>query len=147
MRAGALRSIDGWLYRAALWLCPARFRREHGDEMARDFDEARGEAASAGDRAVWSLRFLMIVDLACTVVVQWVRTGFPVIALASVLVSLALTAALATVARRATVRIPDDVAQAELLGVLFLAVIAVMLIAVTISLNLWVNPPRRVRRR
>ena len=147
MRSDAVRSIDGRLYRVALLLSPANFRREHGDEMARDFDEARGEAASAGDRAVWSLRVLMAVDLVRTVIVQWLRTGLPFIALASVLSSLALMEALATVARRATFRIPDNADQAELVGIVLLAVVAVMLIAVTIVVNLWVNPPRRIGRR
>jgi hypothetical protein len=101
-----MRSLDGRLYRAALSLCPAGFRFEHGDEMARDFDEARGEAVATGDRALWIFRLLMAVDFARTFGVQWLRTGFPLIGLASVLVPLALAEALATVARRATIRCP-----------------------------------------
>ena len=77
MSHGAMRSLDGRLYRAALSLCPAGFRREHGDEMLRDFDEARGEAAADGDRALWILRLLMAVDLARTFGIQWVRIGVP----------------------------------------------------------------------
>src|SRR5688500_12245532 len=124
-------SIDGRLYRAALSLCPAGFRHEHGDEMVRDFDEARGEAVASGDRALWILWFLMSVDLVRTLAVQWVRTGFPAIALAATLVPLALAEGLATVARRAEIRMPAEVAQDEVLGVLLLAVICVLLIAMT----------------
>ena len=102
MSSGAMRSLDGRLYRAALSLCPAGFRREHGDEMARDFDEARGEAAATGDRALWILRLLMAVDCVRTFGIQWLRTGVPAIGLASVLLTLALAEGLATVARRAS---------------------------------------------
>ena len=140
-------SIDGRLYRAALLLCPAGFRRDHGEEMARDFDEARGEAALEGLRAVWALRLLLGVDLARTVVVQWLRTGFPAIACAAMFLSLLLTEGLASMARYATLQIPADAVESELLAILLLVVIAVLLIAVTIVLNLWVNPPRRAGRR
>ena len=147
MSSGAMRSFDGRLYRAALLLCPAGFRREHGDEMARDFDEARGEAAADGDRALWVLRILMAVDLVRTFGIQWVRTGFPAIGVASILVTLSLVAGLASVARRATIYVPADAAHAEILGVLFLAVICVLLIAMTIVLTLWVNRPSQRGRR
>jgi len=147
MSSSAMPSLDGRLYRAALLLCPAGFRREHGDEMARDFDEARGEAAADGDRALWVLRILMAVDLVRTFGIQWVRTGFPAIGVASILVTLSLVAGLASVARRATIYVPTDADHAEILGVLFLAVICVLLIAMTIVLTLWVNRPSQRGRR
>lgn len=143
-------SLDGRLYRAALSLCPAGFRHEHGDEMARDFDEARGEAAATGDRALWLLRLLMAIDLVRTFGVQWVRTGLPAIALASILLPLAVAEGLATLALRARVKsidLPADAAQAEILGVLLLAVTAVVLIATTIVLTLCVSRPIRRGRR
>ena len=140
-------SLDERLYRAALSLCPAGFRVEHGDELVRDFDEARGEALASGDRGLWSFRLLMAVDLIRTVSVQWFRTGIPATALASVVVALALAAGLASVARRATFPMPSDPADAEILGVLLLAVTSVVIIALTASLNLWVNRPRRRGRR
>jgi hypothetical protein len=147
MEVRTVRSIDGRLYRAALLLCPGGFRRDYGEEMARDFDEARGEAVVEGRRAVWTLRLLLGLDLARTLVVQWLRTGFPAIACAAMFLSLLLTAGLASVARRATVQIPPDVVHSELLGILLLVVIAVMLIAMTIVLNLWVHRPGRFGRR
>ena len=147
MGSGPLRPFEGRLYRAALLLCPGGFRREHGEEMARDFDEACGEAAVAGGKALWILRFLMALDLARTIAVQWLRTGLPAIACAAIFLSLVVTEGLASLARRATVRLPVDAVDAELLGVLLVAVVAVMVIAMTIVLNLWVNRPRRVGRR
>jgi hypothetical protein len=137
MPARAPRSLDGRWYRMALSLCPPAFRREHGDEMAQDFAEARREAAARGDGALWTLRLLMAIDLVRTFSVQWLRTGFPVIALVSVLVSLAIAEALAAIARRATIPMPD--ADADVVGILLLAVTSVVLIAMTITLSLWVS--------
>ena len=144
MHPAAMRSLDRRLYRAALALCPASFRREHGDEMALDFDQACGEAAADGDGALWSLRLLMAVDLVRTFGVQWLRTGFPAVVVASVLVTLALVEGLATVARRATVDMPPGVEDEEVIGFLFLVVICVLLIATTIALTLWMT--RFIRR-
>jgi hypothetical protein len=135
----AKRSLDGRLYRATLALCPASFLREHGDEMVRDFDEARAEAVAAGERALWILRLLIAVDLVRTAGVQWLRTGLPLIGLTAILVPLAFAEALATLARRATIPMPLDADREEILGVLLLAVIAVVLIAMTIVLSLWVG--------
>jgi hypothetical protein len=147
MAALPLTSVDARLYRAGLRLCPGEFRREHGEEMAGDFDEARGEAASIGTTAVWTLRLLMGVDLSRTIVVQWLRTGLPAIGCVALTCSLALTAGLASVARRITVRIPVDAIDADTVGVVLLAAIAVMVIVMTIVFNLWVHRPRRARRR
>ena len=150
MSHGAMPSLDGRLYRAALSLCPAGFRREHGDEMARDFDEARGEALADGDGALWILRILMAVDLVRTFGIQWLRSGFPAIGLASILVTLALAEGLSTLALRARFapfQMPANPVDAEVLGLLLLAVMSVMLIAMTIVISLWVNRPRRRGRR
>jgi hypothetical protein len=147
MPPAAARSFDVRLYRAALSLCPAGFRREYGDEMVRDFEEARGDAAAAGDRALWILRLLMALDLVRTAGVQWFRTRLPAIGLASILVPLALAEGLAILARRARIRMPANTAQNELLGVLLLAVVAVVLIAMTIVVSLWAARPSRRGRR
>ena len=140
-------SLDGRLYRAALSLCPPGFRQDHGDEMARDFDEARHEAQADGDRALWFLRCLMATDLVRTLAVQWIRTGLPVIALASVVVPLAIAEGLATLARSASVRIPAGIEDEEVVTVLFLAVIVIVLIAMTILVSLWVGRLTQPRRR
>lgn len=147
MPSGAARSLDAQLYRTALSLCPAGFRQEHRDEMARDFDEARGEAAARGDGALWMFWLLMGIDLLRTWSVQWLRTGLPTIVLVSILVPLAIAEGLAAIVRRATIPMPVHVADADLLGVLLLAVTAVVLIAMTITLTLWVSRPSRRGRR
>jgi hypothetical protein len=89
----------------------------------------------------------MAVDLVRTAAIQWLRTGFPFIGLASVLITFALAEGIATVARYATIYVPVDAAQEEVLGVLFLAVVTVLIIAMTIVLTQWVNRPRRRGRR
>jgi hypothetical protein len=139
--------IDVRLYRACLRACPPAFLREYGDEMVRDFSDAREEAAAAGGRVLWRLRLLMAIDLLRTTVTQWTRTGWPVISLVSVMATLFLAAGLAAVARHATFVIPGDAAHSEALGVLLLATISVFLIATTIALTLWAARPVRRRRR
>jgi hypothetical protein len=143
------RSFDGQWYRMALWLCPPVFRREHGDEMSRDFDEARVEAAAHGSGAVWTLRLVMAIDLARTVGVQWLRTGLVAIAFVSIVVQLVVAEGLARIARLATVTMPgrDNVAHEDVVGVMLLAATTLVLIATTIALNLWVTRLNRRRRR
>jgi len=140
-------SLDARLYRAALWLCPASFRDEYADEMLADFREAHGEASMQGDRAVWKLRLLMALDLARTFGVQWARTGWPVIALLSVIVGLGLAEGAATLARHARFELPTDPAYAETIGVLLLATISVFVIAIVIVIVPWVMRPIRRGRR
>jgi hypothetical protein len=140
-------SFDARLYRAALHLCPGEFRRDHGDEMACDFDEARGEVASTGIRARWVLRLLMGLDLARTIVVQWLRTGLPAIVCVALLFPLVVGAAIASAVRRLTFRFPAEGVEAEGVGLVLLAVIALMVVVATIVFNLWVQRPRRVARR
>jgi hypothetical protein len=139
--------IDVRLYRACLRACPPAFLREYGDQMVRDFGEAREEAASAGGGALWRLRLLMTLDLLRTVGAQWTRNGWPVIGLVSLVVPLTLAAGLAVVARHAAFVIPRDAVHAEMIGVVFLATVSVFLIAMTIALTLWAARPIRRRRR
>lgn len=147
MAAEPRMSVDARLYRAALRLCPPEFRREHGDEMAFDFDEARGEVSASGASASWALRVVMGVDLGRTIVVQWLRTGLPVIGIIAGCCSLLLAAGVASVARRMTTRIRADVDTSEMVGLVLLAAVAVMVIVTTIVFNLCMYRPRRIGRR
>jgi hypothetical protein len=140
-------SFEARLYRAALHLCPGEFRRDHGDEMACDFDEARGEAAASGAGGRWVLRLLMGVDLARTIVVQWLRTGLPAIGCVALLCPLVVGAGIASAVRRLTFRFPAGGVEAEGVGLVLLAVVALMVVVVTIVFNLWVHRPRRGARR
>src|SRR5262245_55421479 len=146
MRAISMITFEGPLYRAALSLCPAGFRRDHGDEMARDFDEARQEAAHS-TAGLWMVRACMSIDLVRTLAVQWVRTKLPLIAAASVFIALAIAEALATIARLASVQMPDGIENEDAVVVLFMAEITVVLIAMTILISLWVGRLTRLRRR
>jgi len=138
--------FEARLYRAALRLCPPEFVREHGDEMAADFDEARGEVSASGS-ALWALRVGMGVDVGRTIVVQWLRTGLPVIGLVAGGCSLLLAAGVASVARRVTMRIRADVDTSEMVGLVLLIAVAVMVIVTTIVFNLCMYRPRRIGRR
>ncbi len=118
MAAESPLSFEARLYRAALRLCPPEFRREHGDEMAADFDEALGELSSTGrTRRLWTLRWAMGVDVGRTIVVQWLRTGLPVIGVIAVCTTLLLAAGVASAARRLTMRIRADATASDIVGV------------------------------
>lgn len=139
--------LDARLYRLALRLCPGDFRRDHGDEMACDFEDARREAAASGATAVWAFRLLVGADLARTLVVQWLRTGLPAIGCAALLFTLLLANAVATAARFVTARMRVDRLPSDAVGVVLLSVVAVMVIVATIVFNHWVHRPRRIGRR
>ena len=147
MADGPRTPLDARLYRLGLRLCPGEFRRDHGDEMACDFEDARSEAAASGTRAVWAFRLLVGTDLARTLAVQWLRTGLPVIGGAALLFTLLLANAVASAARFVTARMRVDRLPSDAVGVVLLAAVAVMLIVATIVFNQWVHRPRRIGRR
>lgn len=73
------------LYRALLFLYPAPFRVQHGDEMALDFVDASHDARLAhGWRGVTGHWLRALVDLTCTVSGQWLRTLWPIAGLLSI---------------------------------------------------------------
>jgi hypothetical protein len=149
-RAIAQRPLESHCYRVALMLCPPVFRREHGDEMSRDFDDLRGEAASRGNGALWTLRLAMTIDLVRTLAVQWLRTGLPVIALFAASVQYAIAVGLAAFARLAAIAIPEPEhvthADAEVMGILLIGITSLLVIVMTIAINLWVTRLNRRRR-
>lgn len=138
--------LEARLYRAVLSLCPAGFRRDHGDEMARDFDDARREAAGRSGE-MWLVRACMTIDLVRTLAVQWARTGLPIIGAASIFLSLAIAEALAAVARRASIQMLDRIQEDETVVVLVIAEVSVVLIAMTIMVSIWTARMTRPRRR
>jgi hypothetical protein len=141
------QSLDARLYRAALRLCPGEFRRDHAGEMACDFEDARGEAAGGGARALWTLRAVLGVDLVRTMVVQWLRTGLPAIGCVAALVTFTTAAGVAAFVRRITVRASTAVVDEEAVAFILLSAVALMVIVATIVFNLWVHRSRLVRRR
>ena len=137
--------LDAASYRAGLHLCPPAFRREYGEQMLQDFDDACREAAAAG--GMGRLRLQMGLDLMRTLGVQWYRSGWPVIVLLSVLPMFAAATGLARLFGRASIAIPDDVPDAEAIGLVLIATVTVFLVATTIVLTLWATRPRRRIRR
>jgi hypothetical protein len=85
------------VYRAALYLYPATFRREFSTEMTRDVHEAMQEVGHGRDRLMlWAG---IGADFARTIVVQWLRTGLPVLLLSSAAGALAFAHRLRRVRR------------------------------------------------
>ena len=97
------------LYRMALLLYPPAFRREYAADMLLDAADARAEAAADSRRdGLWRWRLHIALDLVCTFSVQWLRTGLPLIAIVAAAIPLAMTAGLASIARRVRFEIPAD---------------------------------------
>jgi hypothetical protein len=137
--------LDASSYRAGLRLCPPAFRREYGDQMQQDFEDACREAADTG--GMGRLRLQMGLDLIRTLTVQWIRSGWPVIMLLSVLPMLGALAGLARLVDRANFVIPENLPDSEAIGLVLIATITVFLVATTIVLTLWATRPRRRIRR
>lgn len=79
-------SIDASLYHASLYLYPPEFRREFSREILRVFNEARADTLAEEARpSLWKFRARIVADVCVTLVRQWVRTGWPLIALAATL--------------------------------------------------------------
>jgi hypothetical protein len=73
-----------YVYRALLHLYPSQFRDEYSREMAADFDDASDEAfIERGWRGVLSVWLQTGADLACSIPIQWLRTGRPLLILVS----------------------------------------------------------------
>jgi hypothetical protein len=146
VRSGASFLVQA--YRTALWLYPPGFRGEFGDELARDFGEALTEAQrSGGWRDILQLLASVGSDLMKTIVVQWARTGAPILALIAVGVAAVMTSAAATIGsepRWAHAVRPED---QELMTVMLLIGAVLLVIVVTIFFTLYFLRPKRLRRR
>lgn len=146
MRDGSRRRLDVRLYRACLHACPPSFRREYGEEMAADFVQVGEEAASGGRQALWRVRIGLALDLVRTAATQWVRTAWPAIGFVSIIVPLLLAEVLVGLARRAAFVVGPEL-PAETMGVVVLATVSVVLIAMTIALTVAGAPRVGQRRR
>ena len=140
------------IYGAALWLCPPSFRRQYGDQMLRDFVEARADAKAAGERrAIGRFVAQMTIDLARTVVIQWIRTGAIVIAGAAMLCTLTLAGALVGFVRRIRIDVPPRSLELDTLFVVLIVSVIVVVIAAAIIFTHWFaasirrQPRRRLR--
>ncbi len=138
------------IYGAALWLCPPAFRRQYGDQMLRDFIEARDDArakacddataevgAGGRGRAVRRFAAQMAIDLARTIAVQWVRGGGLAIVAAAIVCSLTLAGLLAGFAQRLRVDVPPRNLELDTLFVVLLVSVIVIVLASTIIFTQW----------
>jgi hypothetical protein len=140
-------SLDTRCYQAALYLYPPAFRREFSREIVRVFNEARheSEVASPGG-GLWAFRAWMIADLARTIVLQWIRTGWPFIVVISTLYPLVVASAV-SILWRPTPYVSHGTSEADVIVLALLSAVVLVVIATTIILTLWFTRPLFYRRR
>ncbi|HET6956107.1 MAG TPA: hypothetical protein VFI56_05980 [Vicinamibacterales bacterium] len=144
-----LASVGSRLYAAALFLYPPGFRREFSSEMARDFTEATEDTRRAGRQsdllALWAR---VGADLATTIVVQWIRTGLPILAACSIAGAVVAASVAANVLPRAPVTVPAATADRDLMTLILLTGVVLVVIVATILFTFWFSRPllRRNRR-
>ena len=141
------RGIGARVYRAALFLCPPAFRREFSTEMARDVDDAAEDMRSGGGAAALLLWIGIAADLAATVVVQWLRTGWPVLAACSLAGAVAATRVAANMLWHEPLPVPASAHDRDLMTLLLLTGTVLLVIVATIVFTFWFcNPVRRRHR-
>lgn len=133
------------IYRAALRLYPPAFRREFSAEMARDFDDAIAETRAEGGRgelaALWRSTG---ADLARTLIVEWLRTGLPVLMLTAAAGTAIAAKVAATVVLQPPLALPIEQADRDILTLLVLTCAVLLVICATIIFTFWFSrPPRR----
>jgi predicted lysophospholipase L1 biosynthesis ABC-type transport system permease subunit len=136
------------LYRAALFLYPPAFRREFSREMARDFEEATDETGRAGRRHLLSLWGRIGADLARTVVIQWLRTGLPILLLCSTLGAVVAASVAANVLPRQPFTVPATAHDRDVMTLILLTIVVLLVVVATILFTFWFSRPmfRRHRR-
>jgi hypothetical protein len=144
-----LKYAGARLYHAVLFLYPPAFRRQFSSEMARDLDEAIEEAGGAGrPRDLLALWTRVGADFATSVVVQWLRTGLPVLFLCSIISAIVAASVAANVLPRQAFAMPATAADRDLMTLIVLAGVVLLVIAATILFTFWFSRPllRRHRR-
>jgi hypothetical protein len=142
-------AVGARLYAAALFLYPPAFRREFSSEMARDFSEATEDTRQAGRRsellALWAR---VGADLASTIVVQWIRTGLPVLVVCSIAGAVVAASVAANVLPRTPFTVPAATADRDLMTLILLTGVVLLVIVATILFTFWFSRPlfRRHRR-
>jgi hypothetical protein len=142
-----LRGIGPRVYYAAMFLCPPAFRREFSTEMARDVDEQAEDARrSGGAGARLALWTRLGTDLATTVVVQWLRSGAPVLVLGSVAGAIAATRVAASMLPREPLPVPASAHDRDLMTLMLLTGAVLLIIVATIVFTFWFSRPVTRRR-
>jgi hypothetical protein len=143
-----LRGIGARVYYAALFLCPPSFRREFSTEMARDVDEQAADARRSGGAGARLVLWACLgADLASTVVVQWLRTGAPVLAIASVAGAIAATRVAANMLPHEPLPVPASAHDRDLMTLMLLTGTVLLVIVATIVFTFWFSHPLPRRRR
>ena len=140
------KPFDTRCYQVLLALYPPAFRREFGDEMRKDFDLGLIEARGNGPDALRAFRCHATADGLAALVVQWMRSGWPLIVALSVVVPFATTAWLASIWRRSLFVMPEGARDIEVLGIVLLASVSIVIIAATIIVTVRFTPPHLRRR-
>lgn len=129
---------ESTLYRAALYLYPPAFRREFAAEMMLDFDEARQDARGFGEAGrLWAFRVEIYGDLARSVVLQWVHTRLPVIAVIAIAAPLVVLSGLVQFLPATSVTPSFEGADGDLIGLELLVAGVLFIIATTIVFVSW----------
>jgi len=142
-----LRGIGARVYYAALFLCPPAFRREFSNEMARDVDDAAEDMRSDGGAVALMLWIGIAADLASTVVVQWLRTGWPVLATCSIAGAIAATRVAASMLPHQPLPVPASAHDRDLMTLMLLTGTVLLVIVSTIVFTFWFSRPAPRRRR
>jgi uncharacterized BrkB/YihY/UPF0761 family membrane protein len=138
-------SVDARIYRALLRLLPAAFQRDFSDDMLRDFNDALDEAWQREPASArWLVRGRLFSDFARTFGLQWLRSGWPVAAMLAMGMTLASTAALASVWRRLVFVLPSGSVDQDVIALEMLTVVVFLFIVATVLMTMW--SARLVRR-
>ena len=137
--------LDVRLYRAALYLYPPRFRREFAAQMAMDFEEARAESRGARARLWWQHG----VDVAGSLVIQWLRTGWPVVIAMAITWPIVILSAIARYWRPMFFQLPPRSHDGDVLTLVMLVTVVLFIVIATVVFTLCfaIRPIRRPRAR
>jgi hypothetical protein len=137
-----LKSSAARLYFAALYLSPPAFRREFSLEMARDVEEAIADARGRGGwRTLPAFAALIVTDLTRTLVVQWLRTGLPILFLLSAVAATTAVAVAGRVLPRALFPVPAPDVDRDLILLFVLIGGVLFIVATTILFSFWFSRP------
>jgi hypothetical protein len=142
-------SIDARLYHASLYLYPPEFRREFSREILRVFNEARADVLGEEGRAgLWTFRAAIVADAFATLVRLWLRTGWPLIALAATLGPAAGVGFVIGLWRLAAFSpLRNSISHDDVVLLALLTGTVLIVLAGTIILTLWFTRPLLYRHR
>ena len=143
-----IRHVGAKAYAAALWLYPPAFRREFSSDMAQDFNEATEETWIAGSwSGLLTLWLHISMDVLRTVIVQWGRTGLPVLCLCSMIGAIVTVSVAARMLPTAPLDSPAVAADRDMMALICLVGTVLVVITATIVFTFWFSRPLLQRHR